>query len=249
MSTLQEQTAALAQRVAKEFVDVRKEIAEGSGGSFSGSASDVTYGNYGYDNVGAALDSLLYVAINITGFSNNAGNKENGQVVSSVTFNWSLNKTPTTLKFNGEAIDVNLRSKTLTGLTIKSGTSWSLVATDEKGASSTRSTGISFYDKRYWGVSSVSTADDITNAMVLGLSSELAGSRGKTFTLNAGTGEYIYYAFPASWGTPKFTVGGFEGGFSLVKTFNFTNASGYTASYVVYRSDNPSLGSTTVAVS
>ena len=58
----------------------------------------------------------------------------------------------------------------------------------------------------------------------------------------------IYYAFPASWGTPRFFVGGFEGGFALLKTFDHKNASGATISYAVWKSTNAGLGNTTVEV-
>ena len=45
-----------------------------------------------------------------------------------------------------------------------------------------------------------------------------------------------------------FFVGGFEGGFALEKTFDYTNPSGYTEAYDVYKSTNAGLGSTKVDV-
>jgi hypothetical protein len=57
------------------------------------------------------------------------------------------------------------------------------------------------------------------------------------------------FALPTSYGTPLFNVGGFDGGFNLIKTFNFTNYSGHTESYDVWISDNIGLGTTTVKVS
>jgi len=77
------------------------------------------------------------------------------------------------------------------------------------------------------------------------LSSGFAG----TFNVNAGTGEYIYISFPSSFGTPTFYVGGFEGGISFLETVSFINAYGITTNYDIYKSDNASLGSTTVVVS
>ena len=76
--------------------------------------------------------------------------------------------------------------------------------------------------------------------------SELGDSKAKTFTVNAAAGQYIWYAIPHSFGTPTFKVGGFEGGFNLVKTFDHTNASGATVSYDVWQSTNAGLGNTTV---
>jgi hypothetical protein len=90
----------------------------------------------------------------------------------------------------------------------------------------------------------------IDSAAVLGLTRKLQGSKAITFTANAGATQRIAYAFPARYsGVPVFNVGGFEGGFSLASTFQFTNASGYTETYDVYLSDNVNLGSTTVKVS
>lgn len=266
-TNLAKQINDLAARVGQEIKAVRGEIgavdvgvktvnnvAPDEAGNITvevvSEADEVVYTNYGYANVQEALDSLLYKAIAINSFSCSVGNQEIGSTVTAANFSWSCNKTPTTLTFNGEAVDVNSTSKSLTGLNITSNTSWTLKATDEKEATASKSAGFSFLHKRYWGVSAVTDPDSIDSAWVLGLSGkELATSRTKTFTVTAGDSEYIYYVFPASWGTPKFTVGGFEGGFALVKTFDFTNASGNTSSFVVYRSDNPSLGATTVVVS
>ena len=88
----------------------------------------------------------------------------------------------------------------------------------------------------------------MTDDFVKGLQKALTGSKSRDFTVNATEGQYIYYAIPTRFGTPAFFVGGFEGGFAKLKTFDFTNASGYKESYDVYRSDNASLGSTKVTV-
>jgi hypothetical protein len=100
----------------------------------------------------------------------------------------------------------------------------------------------------YYGASSV-VVD--TEAEVEALaSSGLQSSRARTFSVTAASGEYIWYAYPASFGAATFTVGGFEGGFDLVtSTLSITNANGVTQDYRLYRSTNPSLGLTTVVVS
>ena len=81
------------------------------------------------------------------------------------------------------------------------------------------------------------------------LTKKLQQSRAITFTATAGENEYIWYACPKSYGTPKFSVGGFEGGFSLLAEKEFTNPSGYSEVYQYWRSDNDNLGKQTVAVS
>ena len=60
--------------------------------------------------------------------------------------------------------------------------------------------------------------------------------------------EYIYFCIPVKWDTPTFNVGGFDGGFFKVAEINFTNKSGYTEPYSIWRSDNHSLGSQSVTV-
>ena len=66
--------------------------------------------------------------------------------------------------------------------------------------------------------------------------------------MNAGAGKYMFYCFPASYGTPTFNVGGFDGGFELAATIDFTNASGNTTSFVIYKSENANLGSQNIIV-
>lgn len=101
----------------------------------------------------------------------------------------------------------------------------------------------------FYGVSSNASGNDEAFIEALA-SSQLQSSRSASLSVNAGSGEYIYYAFPASYGAATFTVGGFEGGFDLVSaTISVTNAYGVTQDYRLYRSTNPSLGSTTVVVS
>lgn len=195
------------------------------------------------------MADLAYKAISITSFSHNAGVKEYGETVSAVTLSWALNKTPISLTLDGEALDVSARSKVLTGLSINKDNVkfWSLVATDERGATSEKVTNITFYNGVYYGAATEPTT--YNNAFVLGLAKELRANKKPSFTSNAGAGQYIYYCLPTRMGSCTFSVGGFTGGFSLVKTISFTNASGYTENYYIYRSDNANLGATPVTVS
>ena len=98
----------------------------------------------------------------------------------------------------------------------------------------------------YWGVGSAGGA---TEAFIKALAGhELAGSKSKTFTVNAGVGQKIYYAFRAAFGTATFFVSGFEGGFLAPHTIPVTNAHGVMENYYLYESVNPNLGVTTVTV-
>ena len=121
-------------------------------------------------------------------------------------------------------------------------------ATDARNAVATRTADVAFRDKRHWWVAVSLDAAGVTDQIINQATGELAAGYSKTFTLNAAAGQHIYYAFPASWGTPRFFVGGFEGGFALLKTFDHKNASGATISYAVWKSTNAGLGNTTVEV-
>lgn len=189
----------------------------------------------------------LYKAVAVNSLSNNVNTVEKGRTINDVTLSWTINKVPATLTLDGEAVDISSKSKVLTGLGLQADKTWTLKAVDARNASSQKSTGVYFRNGRYWGIGDVE-ADGVDDAFVQSLTKELAANNTKTFTVNAGVGKYIYYAHPASFGTPVFNVGGFEGGFDLIKTFDYTNASGFTESYKVWKSTNANLGNTTVVV-
>lgn len=199
------------------------------------------------DEMKQAILDLQYVEIAISSFTNNRNTVEMGSTVEEVVLSWSLNKVPTALKVDNAAVDVNAKTTTLTGQSIKANKTFTLSATDERDKTVTKTTSISFQNGVYWGVGAADAAID--SAFVLGLTKGLQASKAKTFTVNAGAGKHIYYAIPARYGTPTFNVGGFDGGFNKVATFDFTNASGYTESYDVYKSTNANLGNTTVKAS
>lgn len=194
------------------------------------------------------MGDLLYKAIAFTSGGATPGEAEIGASVASVVLKWSTNKTPTTLTLDGTALGTTETTRTMTG-PFTSNKTWALKATDERGATATRNLALTFKNKVYWGVGTA-TGAGITDAFVLGLSGkQFATGRGRTFTANAGAGQYIYYVFPKAWGTPTFKVGGFEGGFALDREWEHTNASGGKVQYQAWRSTNASLGNTTVVVS
>lgn len=193
------------------------------------------------------IDDLAYVPIAISAFTNSVNTVEIGSTVDEVTLNWTLNKEPVSQKVDGTAVDKALRTQVLTAQGITADKTFTLSATDERDKTVTKTTSIYFRNGVYWGVGADSEAFD--SAFVLTLTKGLQASKGKTFTVNAGTGQHIYYAVPTRYGTCAFNVGGFDGGFGKAATIDFTNASGYTESYDIYKSDNAGLGSTTVKVS
>lgn len=199
------------------------------------------------DNIKTQLVDLLYKPIEISSFSHNAGTKERGTTVTEVTLSWSVNKIPTLLSIDGETIDVTQTGKTISGLalTYDNNKTWTLSATDDRNATATKTTSITFCNGIYYGVGTV--INNFTSAFVTGLSKKLQTSKAYDFTVNP-TAQYIYYAVPKRLGTVIFKVGGFQGGFEAPETVSVTNSSGYTEDYYVYRSTNQITGSTTVDV-
>ena len=190
-----------------------------------------------------ALDKLLYFDLTISLSSNIASTLEKGRVIDNVTFNWTYNKEVVTQKFNGILLDNSVRSYNYT-TPFNSNKTFTLNANDGNKDFS-RNIGFSFLNGRYWGVSNTS---EYNSDFIKTLSKELSSSRAKTFTVNCGEGQHIFYCIPTSFGTPTFTVGGFSGGFSKVSTIQYSNIHGHVESYDIWKSTNSNLGNTTVVV-
>ena len=195
-----------------------------------------------------SVDDLKYAPIDITNFSHTAGTNEMGSVVNALTLNWTLNKNPVSQTVNGESLGVEVRSKKLTGLNMSANRTFSMSATDERGATDSASTTVSFQNGVYYGAGE--NPETLDSAFVLALNNKvLTPSKSRTIDIMAGDGQHIWYALPKRLGACKFTVGGFEGGFVLAATIDFTNSKGYTEAYYVYRSVQTGLGVTKVVIS
>lgn len=131
---------------------------------------------------------------------------------------------------------------------------WELAVVDERDKRVTKTVSLKYTNKIYWGIATEQEAASFDtyahlNGLLSGGGNKLQTSKSVTFTVNAGSGQYIYYILPKSYGTPVFTVGGFAGGFDQLEDVSFQNASGYTTTYQVWRSHRANLGSTKVVVS
>lgn len=190
---------------------------------------------------------MEYEPITINSISNNIGTVEMGTAVPEMTVTWELNKTPASQRLGGEDIGVDVRSMTVSMADRKSVT---LTVTDERDATANKSTGYNAYNGIYYGVAAnPQYPDSVDSAFIMGLTRTLSNTKGRTITVNAAEDQRIWYALPSRLGAVSFAVGGFSGGFDLVATFKFTNASGYTEEYNVYASANTGLGETKVVVS
>lgn len=191
-----------------------------------------------------ALDYILYYDLEIELRHNRSTVLENGAKLTSITFEWTYNKPIISQSFDNEGLPLDQR-RYIYNQTLTSNKEFKLFATDER-KTFTKTISFQFRNGRYWGTSSNLSLE---NADVLELQKELSTGRGKTFTVNANEGEYIYYCYPMSWGAATFSVGGFTGGFELVGNINFRNSLGHAEMYYIYRSTNHSLGDTVVTVS
>ena len=210
----------------------------GEGGEFVGDASDVPYGNPTYPTVAAALDELLYVSPSAT--LSGGGTHEIGQAVSSVVLNWSYNKAVLSQSLNNGigALASGLRTYTHSGQSITANRTYTVTGNDGKKDASA-STTVAFSHKRYWGVSPNA---ELTDAQIIALSSEFSSARTQARNFDASGGRYFFFAYPAAWGAAAFKVGGLAYSDVVLVTRNFTNASGNTTSFNIYRSGSIQTG-------
>jgi len=192
-----------------------------------------------------AVNQILYVAP-VANLSLTTSQVEIGATVTSETLNWTWNKTILAQSID-QGIGVlapNLRTLNLTGLSITSNTTWTLTG-DDGVNTATASATLSFLNKRFWGVSSVANpvGTDLDS-----LSSELSTTRAQSRSLSA-SAQYMYFAWPSTFGTPTFTVNGLLNTAWVKTTLTYTNLHGHAASYDVYRSTFLQNGTNSVVVS
>lgn len=206
------------------------------------------------------IDNKDYVSLTLASFTVSDGIYEMGEAVESVSFSWSYNngkepktqlfgETPTQNgTFSGTDIGTTARSKTIEnkdGFTTNK--SWRLSAVGDKGETTYKDAGITFLNGVYYGALEEPNIYD--SAFILRLKKELRSGKKPSFEVTANKNEYIYYCLPTRMGKCSFSMGGFSGGFELVKTIEFTNGEGYKEDYYIYRSEQPNLGVSTVNVS
>ena len=195
------------------------------------------------------IADMQYVPIEILSFTNNVNIAELGSSVNEITLTWKLNKIPKSITLNNISISEELKadqSVTIRDMALTTDSIFTLAVTDEKNKTVQKKSSIAFYNGIYYGSAIIPTKLD--SAFVHGLNKSLQKDQVKTFTVNSGVNQYVWYALPTRYGEPVFNVGGFDGGFTKVSTLNFINLSGYTEEYTVYRSDNSNIGKKTIKV-
>lgn len=208
---------------------------------------------YGFteDETQAAINqyfeaSLRYTAIDIKSFSVSGNPAEKGRTINSVVLSWAANKVPKEVYVDGKSFEATNTDITLADLGLTSDKTWTLKVVDDFGASATKQTTLHFYNGVYYGAAVNPVTID--SVFVRSLQKKLTGTRKGTLTVTAGSGQYIWFAFPVALGEPTFRVGGFEGGFIDMGVISYTNMYGYTEKYKVWKSENTNLGTTTVVI-
>lgn len=250
---------------AEEAAERAESIGGGSGGSVdidstltqSGKAADAKVTGDRLKAVENVIADMNYKPITAS-MSVSPNISEIGSSVSRTVLSWSVSKSTKSIILTlptGSSVSVNGNTSYTDTNTYITNKTWTLKATEENGksdgtfATATVTASLSFLNGVYYGVSSNGSIDNEDSAEIFAFTKNLRSSKLTSFSVNAGDGEYIYYCLPSRMGTCSFKVGGFDGGFTLQSEGSFTNASGYTETYYIYRSDNASLGATSVTVS
>ena len=211
-------------------------------------ADDISYQNSKYSswtNVKKALDGIIakvdYIKPEITSFTSTAQEVyEFGQKVSNIVFNWTTNKDVTTQTLTDCTINVDSRTATYIN-DITSNKTFTLTIGDGQNTTS-KNISISFRNKIYYGSASIPSSFD--SAFILGLSNkQFATGKNGTYTVNVASNEYGFLAFPSSFGNiSSVYIGGFDTEVINCGTISFTNASGGTTNYNIYRTGRDGLG-------
>lgn len=200
---------------------------------------------------------VIGAAFSINSFATaiSSGLVEVGQTVSTPAFTATYSETPVNAILT-DSVPNTAKDVTSTPASFTSNSSFvrntygatvtfTLTASNDANSNS-RTANLFWTQKVFFGVGA---AGQNSEAFIESLTGALATSRSRSFAVNAGASQKIYYAYRTAYGAAPFTVGGFEGGFTLVSTtISITNAFGFTENYTLYESDNVGLGSTTVVV-
>lgn len=208
-------------------------------------ALDVQYYRGIYTNVSDFLDSnYAYPKVEI--FENNVNSTQFGNIISAVTFSWSVNKkgnnfnlTPTGSTYNNTTFNHTFNGLFITGNTSNSATTFTLVFDDGITTAGKNST-ISFYNKLYYGVSSAITltSTGVTNN-VNGLNNnQLTGTGKLSQVFMDGQGKYSYFCYPSRFGPANFFINGFYNNDFTLSVQPYTNEYGFIETYNIYRTNN-----------
>lgn len=221
-------------------------------------AEKVSYENDVYftdvTNLKQAVDKILakvyYEEPEITSFTMLPSTDvyEIGTVIpaDTIEFSWAVNKEIKSQALTDCTVAVDDRSAVYSAELSNTKTFVLTVSDGEK--ATTASKKISFLNKGYWG--SAAVPDEYNSEFVLGLSgSKFVTGKAGTYSMSVVADEYGFLALPTSFGTVSSVwIGGFEVTVETAATISFTNASGKTSSYNIYKTGRSGLGSITMEI-
>jgi hypothetical protein len=199
-------------------------------------------------------------------FGNTTGTVEIGSTIMSVSLSWSISPTNTPVASQsisasqGTFNSINTNSRTTTAFIpgpigfpntpFTTDTTWTLTVNDGTGlpgATVTAQTSIAFRHYLSWGIASTPTLDNsqirnLHTSSGVGAGREFRDSKGKSVSIS-GSGQYIYFAYPVSWGTASFIVNNAPNTAWTNTQVSYTNASGNVSQFYIYRSTDIQFGS------
>jgi hypothetical protein len=183
-----------------------------------------------------------------------------------VSLSWSISPTNTPVASQsisasqGTFNSINTNSRTTTAFIpgpigfpntpFTTDTTWTLTVNDGTGlpgATVTAQTSIAFRHYLSWGIASTPTLDNsqirnLHTSSGVGAGREFRDSKGKSVSIS-GSGQYIYFAYPVSWGTASFIVNNAPNTAWTNTQVSYTNASGNVSQFYIYRSTDIQFGS------
>lgn len=240
-----------AGKIVRVGADGKLNLSEGGGEDASAVSYEVST-HPEWSTVKKALDGLIakveYIKPEITAFTSTAqAVYEIGQKISSIVFNWTLNKEVASQSLTDCTVEAEDRTATYNS-ELSNNKTFTLTVSDGENSAS-KQISIAFRNKIYFGGASEPT--DYDSAFILGLAkSQFATSKSGSFAMTVGAGEYGYLAFPKSFGTlSSVKIGGFDTDVVSCGDIAFTNASGGVVTYSIYRTGRSGLGALTMVVS
>lgn len=188
---------------------------------------------------------LKYRPIEIVDFRIEPELVQMGTVVENPVVSWVPSKTPEGLWLDGQELNAELRAWTLEGI-FEPGRQVLLEVIDEKDAQDQARVEIRFCNAVYYGKQI--GRDMPTDAQLQAMEYVLQSSMGLTIAADADFGEYVLYAIPSRYGTPKFWCGGLQAAFEKIGTMEHTNQAGYQERYDVWISEADGLSGVEIIV-
>lgn len=198
------------------------------------------------EQIAALRAEMIYEPIAVTGVSIRPGIVQMGQTVEDPVVTWTVSREPTALTVNGVPVDSGAREYVLDG-EFTADRDAVVRAVDERGAVSSATASMRFYNAVYYTDHCAGRGLPLNKAL-WEMPFKLQSGRRLTIAADAGEGEYILYAIPSRYGTPKFWCNGLQAAFEKVGTLDHINQFRYQEAYDVWISEADGLSGVDIIV-